>query len=253
MDNPGQSRKKEEIMKGNNLCMRWGKAFCLAIIIITFVSPTFLTSPARADDKQEASLLVLKAKFLVENFVDDSNLEAFGVLIKRAKAVLLIPDLRKGAFILGGSGGNGLLLVADPKTGTWIGPAFYTIGGASFGLQIGGSASETAILIMTERGISSFLANSLKLGADLGVAIGLIGVGTAVATANLSADLISFSRSKGLYGGVSLDGSVVAVREDLNAAFYNRKVTPTDIFIRREVKNPEAMTLIEEVTKAAKK
>ena len=83
------------------------------------------------------------------------------------------------------------------------------------------------------------------------MAIGLIGVGTA-AVDQLSADLISFSRSKGLYGGVSLDGSVVAVREDLNAAFYNCKL-PIDIFIRREVKNPEAMTLIEEVTKAAKK
>ena len=240
-------------MKGNNRCKRLGKALFIAVIIMTIVNLTFLTSPALADGKQEASLLVLKAKFMVESFMVDQNLEAFGDLIKRAKAVFLIPDLFKGGFILGGSGGNGLFLVADPKTGTWIGPAFYTVGGVSFGLQIGGAVSETAILIMTERGISSFLSNSFKLGADLGVAVGPIGVGAAVATANLSADLISFSRSRGLYGGVSLDGSVVAVREDLNAAFYNRPVTPTDIFIRREVKNPEAMGLIEEVAKAAKK
>ena len=203
--------------------------------------------------EQEASQLVARAKLMMESFMTDPNLEPFGDLIKRAKAVFLIPDLVKAGFILGGSGGNGLLLVADPKTGTWIGPAFYAVGGASFGLQIGAAVSEMAILVMTDRGISSFLSNSVKLGADLGVAVGPVGVGAAVATSNLSADLISFSRSKGLYGGVSLEGGVVVVREGLNDAFYKRQVTPTDIFIRREVKNPEAMILIDEVSKAAKK
>ncbi len=240
-------------MKGNYLCKRMRKALYTALILLTLVSLTFPTSSALADDKQEASELVVKAKFMMESFMADKNLEAFGDLIKRAKGVFLIPDLLKGAFVVGASGGNGLLLVADPKTGTWSGPAFFTVGGASIGLQIGGSASETAILVMTERGISSFLANSLKLGADVGVAVGPIGLGAAVATANLSADLISFSRSKGLYGGVSLDGSVVAVREGLNTAFYNSRVTPTDIIVRRGVKNPEAKVLIEEVAKAAKK
>ena len=85
------------------------------------------------------------------------------------------------------------------------------------------------------------------------MAVGPVRAGVVVATSNLSADLISFSRSKGLYGGVSLEGGVVVVREGLNAAFYNKQATPTDIFIRREVKNPEAMVLIEEVAKAAKK
>jgi SH3 domain-containing YSC84-like protein 1 len=223
------------------------------IILLTFINMTLLSGPSLADNKPEASQMVVKARFLVENFMADPNLEGFRDLIKKAKAVFLVPDLVKGAFIVGASGGNGLLLVSDPKTGTWNGPAFYTVGGASFGLQIGGSASDTAVLIMTERGISSFLANSFKLGADAGVAAGPIGIGVSAATANLSVDLISFSRSRGLYGGVSLDGSVVAVRDDLNAAFYGRKVTPTDIFIRHEVKNPEASNLIEEVVKAAKK
>ncbi len=240
-------------MKWNNLRRRSGKALLVVLIVLSFVNLIFLTSPVLADDKQEASQLVVKAKLMLENFMADKNLEAFNDLIKRAKAVFIVPELIKGAFVVGASGGNGLLLVADPKTGTWSGPAFYTVGGASFGLQIGGAASETAVLVMTERGVSSFMSNSLKLGADVNVAVGPIGVGAAVATANLSADLISFSRSKGLYGGVSLDGSIVAVREGLNTAFYNRMATPTDILIRRQVKNPEAKVLIEEVAKAAKK
>ncbi|MBI4763768.1 MAG: lipid-binding SYLF domain-containing protein [Deltaproteobacteria bacterium] len=240
-------------MKGKDQFLRRGKFWLPVIILLTLISLILQPAPALANGKQEASQLVVKARFLVESFMGDPNLEGFRDLIKRAKAVFLVPDLLKGAFIVGASGGNGLLLVADPKTGTWDGPAFYTVGGASFGLQIGGSASDTAILIMTERGITSFLGNSLKLGADVGVAAGPIGLGASAATANLSVDLISFSRSRGLYGGVSLDGSVVAVRDDLNAAFYGRKVTPTDIFIRHEVKNPEASVLIEEVVKAAKK
>jgi lipid-binding SYLF domain-containing protein len=206
-----------------------------------------------ADDKQEAVHLVEKTQIMLESFMTDNKLEAYRDLIKNSKAVFLIPQLLKGAFMVGASGGNGLLLVRDEKTGNWHGPAFYTVGGASFGLQFGGEASEVANLILTQRGITSFLSHSLKLGADVGVAVGPIGVGASAATANLSADLISFSRSKGLYGGISLDGAVVAVRDSLNEAYYGKKVNPTDILIKREVKNPQAKGLIETVTKAAKK
>jgi lipid-binding SYLF domain-containing protein len=206
---------------------------------------------SRADDQQEADRVVVKAAWLMENFMNDGNLEAFRDLIKKAKGVFIIPELLKGAFIIGASGGNGLLLVRDEKSGDWNGPAFYTVGGASFGLQIGGQASEVVILVMTPRGISSFLSNSLKLGADVGVAAGPVGIGASAATANLSADLISFARSKGLYGGISLDGSLVAVRDGMNQAFYGHKASSTDILIRREARSPKAQRLIEEVAKAA--
>lgn len=241
-------------MKRKNHSRRRDKSWLAAIILVTFLTITLFSAPVLADSKQEASLLIIKARYMIENFMFDPNLEGFRDLIKKARAVLLVPDLVKGAFIVGASGGNGMLLVSDPKTGTWDGPAFYTVGGASFGLQIGGSASDTAILVMTDRGITSLMGTSVKLGGDLGIAAGPIGLGVSASTANLSVDLISFSRSRGLYGGVSLDGSVVAVRDDLNEAFYNKKVTPTDIFIRHNVaKNPEANILIDELVKAAKK
>lgn len=157
----------------------------------------------------------------------------------------------KGAFIWGASGGSGVLLVRDEKTGPWIGPAFYTIGGASFGLQIGGQASEVILLVMTDRGVTSLLTNSLKLGADAGVAAGPVGAGVAASTANLSADILSFSRSKGLYGGVSLDGAVVATRGEWNHAYYGKRVAPTDIFVRHDVSNPQAFALIDDVARSA--
>lgn len=131
------------------------------------------------------------------------------------------------------------------------GHAFYTIGGASFGLQAGGTASEVVLLAMTERGVTAFLSNSLKLGADVGLALGPIGAGAAAATANLSADIISFSRSIGLFGGVSLDGAVVATRDGLNEAYYGKKVNATDMLVQRNVKNRQADGLKQRVRQAA--
>ena len=143
------------------------------------------------------------------------------------------------------------MVVRDGKRGRWNGPAFYTIAGLSYGLQIGGQASEVILLAMTERGISSFLSSSLKLGADVGITAGPVGVGASASTANLSADILAFSRSKGLYGGISFDGAVVAIRRDWNRAYYGQPVTPTDILIRQEVTNPQAERLIVAVAKTA--
>lgn len=206
---------------------------------------------AYANDKQEAAQLVDKARLTMDSFMNDGNMGAFRDLLKKAEGVFIAPQVLKGAFIVGASGGNGVLLVRDKKTGKWSEPAFYTIGGASVGLQIGGQASEVILLLMTDRGVTTLLSNSLKLGADAGVAAGPVGMGVAAATANLSADVLSFSRSKGLYGGVSLDGAVIAIRQGLNDAYYGKSVTPSDIFVLRDVRNPQAERLIEDVSKSA--
>jgi len=224
----------------------FGVAFILSVAMLIT-----LATPAYADDNQEATQLVEKAQMTLQSFMADSSMGALRDLIRDARGVLVVPQLLKGAFIVGASGGSGVLLVRDGKADRWFGPAFYTIGGASFGLQIGGQASEVVLLAMTERGVNSMMASSFKLGADAGVAAGPVGIGVAASTANLSADILTFSRSKGLYGGISLDGAVVATRGGLNEAYYGKEVTPTDIFVRREVTNPQAKGLISEVTKLA--
>ena len=206
--------------------------------------------PAWADEKQDATHLVEKARLAFESFVEENNSGLFHELLPRAVGVFISPQVLKGGFIFGASGGNGVLLVRDKKTGEWSGPAFYTLGGVSFGVQIGGSASETILLVMTERGISSFLGHSLKLGADADMALGPYGAGVAASTANLSADILSFSRSKGLFGGIAIDGAVVATREGLNQAYYGRQVSPADILVLHDVTNPHALGLIEEVSKS---
>ncbi len=240
--------------------INWRSATCVSLVTIflAVLMVVSLTVPAFArgakdmtDDSRHSIQAVEKARMTLDSFMNDEHMGAFRDLLKDAKGVLIVPEMLKGAFVVGASGGSGVLLVRDKETGQWTGPAFYTIGGGSFGLQIGGQASEVILLAMTERGVNSLLANSFKLGADTGVAAGPVGIGVAASTANLSADILTFSRSKGLYGGISLDGAVVAVRGDWNDAYYGKKVSPADIFVRRDVANPQSAALISDITKSA--
>ncbi len=245
------SRKEKQMDTKKSVNQMAAVCLFLASIFLSIGAVVFPTVPASAAEKQEAEQLVEKARLTMESFMLDSSMGAFRDLLKKSHGVMIVPDLLKGAFVVGVSGGNAVFLARDQKSGQWSNPAFYTIGGASFGLQIGGQASEVILLVMTERGISSLLGNSLKLGGDVGVAAGPVGIGVAASTANLSADILSFSRSRGLYGGISLEGAVLAVRSGLNDAFYGRKTSPTDILIRREVRNEMALRLMENVKKSA--
>jgi lipid-binding SYLF domain-containing protein len=225
----------------------------IAVLLATLFISGLAGTVRAADDKQEAEQLVEKARFTLEDFMADKNMDAFRDLLKKAKGIYIAPQVLKGAFIVGASGGTGVLVAWDDKQKSWAGPAFDTVGGASFGLQIGGQASEVILLAMTDRGVTSLLSNSLKLGADVGLAAGPVGAGVQASSANLSVDILSFSRSKGLYGGISLDGAVMAVRGSLNEAYYGKKVDPTDILVRRAVSNPQSAGLIAAVRKATGK
>ncbi|MGD0887054.1 MAG: lipid-binding SYLF domain-containing protein [Thermodesulfovibrionales bacterium] len=220
-------------------------------ILATLVMTVSGVLPAAADDAMDSKQLVEKAKLSFDKFVTAKDDQAFRDLLKKAKGVFIAPQILKGAFIVGASGGSGVLVTRDEKTGHWGGPAFYTIGSASFGLQIGGEASEVVLLAMTERGVTALLASSVKLGADVGIAAGPVGAGVSAATANLSADILSFARAKGVFAGISLDGAIVKVRDSLNAAYYGKKVEPTDILVKRDVKNRQAEGLLAAVSRAA--
>ena len=234
--------------------LSWAKGAWLFLFVISLSGALtlFQAVPASGDDRQEATQIVEKACMTFSNFMNDDQMGTFRDLLKNAKAVVIAPEFLKGALVVGASGGNAVAMVREEKSGRWSEPAFYTIGGASIGLQIGGESSEVILLAMTERGVASLMGNSFKLGADAGVAAGPLGIGAQAATANLSADILSFSRSTGLYGGISLDGAVVAVRGALNEAYYDEKATSTDILVRHEVKNPQTACLLQGLRRSAK-
>jgi lipid-binding SYLF domain-containing protein len=223
-------------------------AFALALMWVVTA-----TLPVAADDALDARQLVEKSQLTIESFMADTEIESIRNLMTKARGVFIAPQVLKGAFIIGASGGSGVFLAREDPVKPWSGPAFYTIGSVSFGLQIGGEASEVVLLAMTERGVSSMLSSTVKLGADASVAAGPVGAGASAATAVLSADILAFSRAKGLYGGISLDGAVIGVRSDWNSAYYGKPVEPADILVRRTVSNPHADGLIAAVTKAAGK
>ena len=228
--------------------------FVSLLVVGPFVSPAhaLFGDKTSAERDQDARQLVDRARMTFESFTADRQMgSALRSLVKKAKAVLIYPQVLKGAFVVGVSGGSGVLLSRDAATDKWSGPAFYTIGQASFGLQAGGEASEVVLVALTDRGRNALLSHSAKLGADASVAVGPVGAGAEAATENLSVDIISYSRAKGLYAGISVEGAVVAVRDSLNTAYYGRKVTPTDILVRRDVRNPQAAGLIDALSRVA--
>lgn len=227
------------------------------LIILLLITVAFATSSplvTRADEGiSEPRELVEKARLTLQSFLADKNMSWLRNNLKNARGVLVVPQMLKGAFFIGGSGGSGVLLVRDEKTNHWSYPAFYTLGGISFGFQFGGQASELVLLVMSQKGVDSMLTSTMKLGADASVAVGPIGGRVEGATApNLSVDLVSFARSKGLFGGVSLEGAAIAERESWNTAYYGKPTRPVDIIAKRDVKNQHADPLIDLLQKAAK-
>ena len=204
------------------------------------LTAAFASLPARADDASDARNTVDKATATVNAFAADKDFVVLPQLLKKAKGVLVYPLIVEGGFIIGGSGGTGVLLVRDEKTGKFGSPAFYSMGGISLGFLAGGQAAETMLVVNTQKGLDSLLSTKLKLGGDASIAAGPKGAG---ATSTFTEDFVSYSKSKGAFANMSLNGQVIAVRESLNHAFYGKPVSPVDILVKNSVSNPAAEPL----------
>jgi lipid-binding SYLF domain-containing protein len=222
----------------------------LGIMVLAFLTVgLFLAfyTPATAADRNQVQGLVDRARVTFSEFMRDPNYSWVRENVDHARGVLIFPQIIKGGFIWGGSGGTGVLMVRDQKTGSWSEPAFYTLGSVTFGLQIGGQAAEVLMLAITQRAVDSLLSSSFKLGGEASVALGPVG-GGAKASADLpkvTADFLTFVKAKGLYAGLNLEGAVVAVRDGLNDAYYGKDVRATDIIVKHNVWNRDAAELRE--------
>jgi len=210
----------------------------------------FIAGSGSALAQAEQQKLVDQATKSLSNFLRDPDMTWLQQNISRAKAVMIAPEVLKAGFIFGGSGGRAVVLSRDPKSGKWVGPAFFALATASVGFQAGVSVSETVTLVMTDKGMNSLLSASFKLGGDASVAAGPVGAG---AKSDIVADFISFSRAKGVYGGLNLDGSVINTSNDWDELYYNKKgISTPDILVRMSAHNKGGNALVAEVTKAAK-
>ncbi|CAA7620115.1 lipid-binding SYLF domain-containing protein [Magnetospirillum sp. SS-4] len=214
--------------------------------LIAAMMLTLLGWTAHAQGVTDQTMMVGKAVTTVERLKADANLsKPLADALARARAVLVIPDLVKGGFILGAQYGTGVLLARSPD-GRWSGPAFYSIAAGSVGLQIGLQDAEAVYVIMSEGGLRAVVDNQFKAGAGAGVAVATFGAGAeANTTTNIGADIYAFSRAVGLYGGAALDGAGILARHSWNAAYYGGNPTPEDILFHRGVDNRQADRLRE--------
>lgn len=199
--------------------------------------------PALAQQDQQQT--VNAALSTLERMKGDANFrDGFQPKLDQARAVVIVPALYKGGFIFGGQYGNGVLL-ARMADDSWSYPAFYTMEGGSFGLQIGLESTAVLFIVMSDKGLHAMLNNQFKFGADTGVTVLVVGAGVgASTTSNLGADIYAYSLTGiGLYGGLSLEGTVLSARESWDAAYYGSNVSSRAIVLDNAVSNPRADAL----------
>ena len=162
-------------------------------------------------------------------------------VLERAECVIVFPSVLKAAFVFGGSYGRGAMVCRTGPgfKGPWGAPSMYALEGGSVGFQIGGQATDLILLVMNNRGASSILSSKIKLGADASVAAGPKGRDASADTdAYLRAEILSYSRSRGVFAGVSLEGSTLRPDNDANEAIYHHKITASEIVLGKNVAVP---------------
>jgi lipid-binding SYLF domain-containing protein len=168
-------------------------------------------------------------------------------LLEKAECVIVFPSVLKGAFIVGGSYGRGAMVcrTGEHFKGPWGSPAMYALEGGSVGFQLGGQATDLVLLVMNERGASSILSSQVKLGADASAAAGPKGRDASADTdAYMRAEILSYSRSRGLFAGISLEGSTLRPDDDANADVYGRKITAKEIVLGHKIAVPASGRLL---------
>jgi SH3 domain-containing YSC84-like protein 1 len=204
-----------------------------------FLALGLIAAPlARAGTDQQD--LIDRAHIAVDDLRKDREFGDARNLLKSAKGILIVPNLVKGGFFLGGEGGEGVLMTRKGLN-EWSHPAFYTLASASFGLQIGLEESELILFVMTDRALNDFMADEFKIGAQAGLAIVTLGSeAEASTTTNLHADIIVWSSATGVYAGMTLNGSLIKPRDSWNEAYYGRPESVRDIITNPVLQHPGA-------------
>ena len=223
--------------------MKFSKYLAAALLIIapaTFAVPAN-AGPAKDKDKDESGRLENAGTVLEEILNVPDNIPHD--LLDKARCVVVLPSVVKAAFVVGGSYGHGVMVcrTGEHFNGPWGAPAMYALEGGSVGFQIGGQATDFVILVMNDRGAQSLLKSKVKLGADAAIAAGPKGRDAAANTdAYLRSEMLSYSRSRGVFAGVSLEGSSLRPDGEANRKLYGKDVGAAEIITEKRVEAPES-------------
>src|SRR5467141_1788978 len=219
------------------------KRFAMLIAGGLALIPLSWASISSAKDKDEKEVDRIKNAAAVLKEILDIPDDIPQDLLDKARCVMVFPSVVKAAFIVGGSYGRGVMVCRTGKdfTGPWGAPAMMALEGGSVGLQIGGQATDFVILVMNDRGLNSMLHSKVKLGGDASIAAGPKGRdASAESDVTLRAEMLSYSRARGLFAGVSLEGSTVRPDNDANKRIYGKEVSPEDIITESRLHAPDS-------------
>ena len=206
----------------------------LTLLLAFALLPHALASDEKEEDRVKDAGQVLKE---ILNIPDDLPKD----LLDKAECVIILPSVKKGAFGIGGSYGRGVMICRSGEhyTGPWGAPALYALEGVSIGFQLGGQATDFVLLVMNPRGAQSLLTSKVKLGADASAAAGPKGrTATGATDVVMKAEILSYSRNRGLFAGVSLEGSTLRSDGSANEKLYGKKVSAKEIIRQGKVNPP---------------
>ena len=191
------------------------KRVWLAVILLA--STPLLIAQPNSDEARR----VADATLALEEIMTATDKSIPGTILEKAEGIAVFPSLIKGGIVVGGQRGRGILSARDKKNGGWSSPAFLTITGGSIGAQFGAQAIDLVLVINNQRGLEQLVKNQFKVGADAAVAAGPVGRDTSASTdIQMRAQILSYSRSRGLFAGVTLNGSTIRQDRDANERFY---------------------------------
>ena len=204
-----------------------------ATSLLTSLALILLTLPARSADKGDDEETLRNATAVLQAMLSDKSISSS--LIANANCIVVLPNVKKAAFLVGGTGGRGPMSCRGGKNfnGKWSAPAMYTIGGASYGMQVGGSSTDYVLLIMAPTAVDKVLNGKVKVGSDMTAAAGPSGATTAGAVGGT--DILSYGRAKGLFAGMSLNGSSMSPDSDANERLYGKAISAREIVIGNAV------------------
>jgi len=204
--------------------------FCFLFVAVA----VYAVDTKKEEDRLETSAVVMEEIMKVPDTIPQE-------LLEKAECVVVIPSVTKIAVGFGGSYGRGAMVCRSGKnfSGPWGAPAMYALEGGSFGLQLGGQSSDLVLLVMNEKGAASILSSGVKLGGEISAVAGPKGRDAQAATdAYMKAEILSYSRSRGLFAGISVTGSTLRSDDDANERVYGRKISPRDIVLDNKVAIP---------------
>jgi lipid-binding SYLF domain-containing protein len=208
-------------------------AGALLLVSMSFGRPTDENAKDENNRLQNAGTVIQEILDIPDDIPQD--------LLDKARCVIVMPSVLKAAFVVGGSYGRGTMVCRTGKdfSGPWGAPAMYALEGGSVGLQIGGEATDLVILVMNNRGASSLLHTKVKLGADASIAAGPKGRTAAADTdAYLRAEMLSYSRARGVFAGISLEGTTLRPDEDANRRLYGKDASAATIITEPKIDAP---------------